>query len=69
MQRDPRALEAWTRTIRAEHKEKHAWTAQFLGAYVPRLYGRTPEQVLAADVTLDDAQLATAKTYRYPSWR
>ena len=38
-QRDPRALEAWSRTIRVEHKEKRAWTVQFLGAYV-RYSGR-----------------------------
>lgn len=66
--RDPRSLEAWARTIRVEHKEKRAWTVQFLGAYVPRLYARTTEQILTADVTHEDAQLATARMYRYPSW-
>jgi hypothetical protein len=66
--RDPRSLEAWARTIRVEHQEKRVWTAQFLGAYVPRFYARTTEQVIAADVTLEDAQLATARMYRYPSW-
>jgi len=66
--RDPRSLEAWARTIRVEHKEKRVWTVQFLGAYVPRFYGRTTEQIIAAEVTLEDAQLATARMYRYPSW-
>jgi hypothetical protein len=66
--RDPRSLEAWARTIRVEHKEKRVWTVQFLGAYVPRFYGRTTEQIIGAEVTLEDAQLATARMYRYPSW-
>jgi hypothetical protein len=66
--RDPRSLEAWARTIRVEHREQRVWTVQFLGAYVPRFYGRTTEQILAADVTLEEAQLATARMYRYPSW-
>ena len=66
--RSPKALEAWARTIQAEHRDKRAWTVQFLAAYVPRFYGRTAEQILASEVTLDDAQLATARMYRYPSW-
>jgi hypothetical protein len=68
LHRDPRSLEAWSRTMRVEHKEKRAWTVQFLGAYVPRFYGRSTEEILAADVTVEDAQLATARMYRYPSW-
>lgn len=66
--RDPNALEAWARTIQAEHRDKRAWTVQFLSAYVPRFYGRTVEEVFASEVTIDDAKLATARMYRYPSW-
>jgi hypothetical protein len=66
--RDPKALEAWARTIQVEHKDKRSWTVQFLGAYVPRFYGRAVEQILASEVTTEDAKLATARMYRYPSW-
>jgi hypothetical protein len=60
--------ESWARTLIVEHKEKRPWTVRFFGAYVPRFYGRTADQILASDVTVDDAQLATARMYRYPSW-
>jgi hypothetical protein len=60
--------ESWARTIVAEHRDKRAWTVQYLTAYVPRFYGRTVEQVFGSEVTLDDARLATARMYRYPSW-
>jgi hypothetical protein len=67
-QHDPRSLENWAQTIHAEHKDKRLWTAQSLGAYVPRLYGKTTEEIFAAEVTLDEAKLAAARMYRYPSW-
>ena len=67
-QRDPSALEAWARTLKAEHTDKRAWTVQFLSAYVPRFYGRTAEAILASDVTIDDAKLAAARMHRFPSW-
>ena len=60
--------EAWARTLIVEHKEKRPWTTRFLGAYVPRFFARTSEQILASEVTVDDARLATARMYRYPSW-
>src|SRR5688500_5813074 len=60
--------EAWARTLIVEHKEKRSWTARFFGAYVPRFYARTTEQILASEVTVDDAKLATARMYRYASW-
>ena len=66
--RDPNSLEAWARTIRAEHKDKRPWTVQFLGAYVPRFYGRTTEEIIAAEVTREEEQLQTARVYLYPSW-
>jgi hypothetical protein len=66
--RNPTSDESWARTIVAEHKDRRAWTVQFLTTYVPRFHGRSAEQVLAAEVTLDDAKLATARMHRYPSW-
>jgi len=60
--------EAWARTIMAEHRDRRAWTAQCLTAYVPRFYGRTLDWVFASDVTIEDAQLASARMNRYPSW-
>ena len=59
------SLEAWARTIQAEHKDKRAWTVQFLTAYVPRFHGRGADQVLASEVTNDDARLATARMHRF----
>ena len=63
-----KSLESWARTIIAEHKDRRSWTAQFLGAYVPRFVGRMTEQIFATPVTEDDARLATARMYRYASW-
>lgn len=60
--------EAWARTLMAEHRDKRAWTVQFLSGYVPRFYGRTADQILSSEVTVDDAKLATARMHRYPSW-
>ena len=42
--------------------------AQFFATFVPRLYGRTLQQMLAAEVTLDEARLVHARMNRYPSW-
>ena len=64
----PSQNEAWARTIVAEHRDKRSWTVQFLTAYVPRFHGRTVDHVFASEVTLDEAKLATARMYRYPSW-
>jgi hypothetical protein len=66
--RSPRSDESWARTIVAEHKDRRAWTVQFLTAYVPRFHGRSTEQVFGSEVTLEDAKLATARMHRYPSW-
>jgi hypothetical protein len=60
--------EAWARTLIVEHKEQRLWTIPFLTRYVPRFYGRTPDQVFASEVTVNDARLATARMHRYPSW-
>ena len=62
------AHESWSRTIQADHKAARRWVVQYLSAYVPRFYGRSDEQVLASEVTIDDARLATARMSRYPSW-
>jgi hypothetical protein len=40
----------------------------FFASFVPRLYGRSVDQVLAADVTIDDARLVQARMHLYPSW-
>jgi hypothetical protein len=62
------SLESWAGTILADHKQRRMWVASYFSAYVPRFHGRSPEQVLASQVTSDDAKLATARMYRYPSW-
>ena len=60
--------ESWARTIMADHKAGRRWPMEYLTAYVPRFHGRSTEQVLASEVTMDDAKLATARMNRYPSW-
>ena len=62
------SLESWARTILADHKAGRRWHMEFLSAYVPRFHGRSAEQILASEVTMDDAKLATARMHRYPSW-
>lgn len=67
----PRAMEfaeSRARSLLAQHSRKSAWAAETLASFVPRLYGRTPGEVLVTEVTIDDARLATARLNRFPSW-
>lgn len=60
--------ESWARSIIAGHRRRSEMTAQCLAAFVPRLFGRTVEEVFASDVSEDEARLVVARMNRYPSW-
>ncbi len=50
------------------HRAHNPGIAQFLGTFVPRLYGATTEEILASDVTIADARLVAPRQYLCPSW-
>ena len=50
------------------HKHGWAWTARQLAAYVPRFVGQSIAEVLAADVTLDDAKMVVVRMRHCTSW-
>ncbi len=62
------ANEMWARGIIAKQRNCRNEAAQILAAFVPRFYGRSNEEVFAAEVTIEDAYLVQARLNRYPSW-
>ena len=54
-------------SLLAQHRNRRP-SAMFFATFVPRFYGRGLEEVLAAEVTMDDARLVHARMHRYPSW-
>jgi hypothetical protein len=66
---NPRAVyDANVRSLLAEHRERGAVAARALAAYVPRFYGMRPDDVFARAVGEDDARLAVARGFGFPSW-
>ena len=63
-----RSYESMVRALIAEHRDKRVWTANSLAAYVPRFYGMRTDDVFALEVGEDDARLAVARQYGFPSW-
>lgn len=62
------SYEGWVRTILAEHSEGRAWAARALAGFVPKFYGQSIDEVLAATVTVEDAQLTVAREHHCTSW-
>lgn len=62
------SLDASVRSLIDEHRDRRAWTGRVLAAYVPRFYGKHADEIFASAVTEDDARLATARIYGFPSW-
>ena len=60
--------DGWVRSLLVEHRQRRAWSAHALAAYVPRFYGMRTNDVFAATPTEDEARLAVARTYGYSSW-
>ncbi|MGH7469836.1 MAG: hypothetical protein ACRENP_17955, partial [Longimicrobiales bacterium] len=50
------------------HERRDPFGARFFGAYVPRLYGLTLDEVLAAPVSIEDARLVVAREEQFPNW-
>ena len=63
-----RFLDAQVRSLLAQHRAGEATAGRLLAAYVPRCYGLRPDAALATAVTEDDARLAVARQYGFPSW-
>ncbi|HEU4720942.1 MAG TPA: Clp protease N-terminal domain-containing protein [Gemmatimonadaceae bacterium] len=62
------SLEAEVRNFVTAHGARSARVGRTLAAYVPRFYGLSPDQALAAPITDADARLAVARRYGAPSW-
>jgi hypothetical protein len=63
----PERHERAAERLLAQHRHRGP-AAQFFATFVPRFHGRDLQEVLAAEVTIDDARLVHARMYRYPSW-
>lgn len=67
----PMSREQWERTAKSllsRHKARQKMAGRTLAAFVPRLYGMTPQEVLDVAVSEADAQLAIAREAGQPSW-
>lgn len=61
--------EASVRGLLAAHRERRrTWSGRALASYVPRFYGMPVDDVFASTITEDDALLAVARMYGFPSW-
>jgi hypothetical protein len=50
------------------HQRRDSYTGRSLGAFVPRFYGATLDEIFASTISIDDAQLAIAREEGFPSW-
>lgn len=60
--------EGWPETLLAEHRDKRGWTALQIGAFVPRFYGASVEEIFASEITLEEARLVVAREYGFANW-
>src|SRR6185503_8556109 len=56
------------RGLLVEHRGRRQWAGRALASYVPRFYGVPVDEVFASTVSEDEARLATARRYGFPSW-
>ena len=61
-------LDAQVRGLLARHRAGDATAGRMLAAYVPRFYGLRQDTALTAGATEDDARLAVARVFGFPSW-
>ncbi len=61
-------LDESVRGLLARHRNWRIVAARQLAAYVPQFYGMRLDDVFVSVVTEDDARLAVARGYGYPSW-
>jgi hypothetical protein len=60
--------ESVARSLIAEHGQRRGVAGRAFAAYVPRLYGKSLDEVFAAEVSEAEARLATARMYGFQSW-
>lgn len=66
-----RSREEWEGAVRSllvRHKARQKRAGRVVAAFVPRLYGMTPQEALDATINEADAQLAVARETGQPSW-
>ena len=63
-----RHAELAVRGILAGHRNRRPIVGQFLVEFVPRFSGMSVDQVLASEITVEDARLVAARQMRCPSW-
>src|SRR5688572_8409970 len=66
--RSPDFYETFVRSLVAEHGNRRNSAGRALAAYVPRFYGWHLDEVFASTITEDDARLAVARQYGFPTW-
>ena len=64
-----RRHESSLRWIMRGFKGQLPWVAAALGRFVPRFHGRSATDILASEITEDDARLVAARMNRFPSWQ
>lgn len=54
--------------IKHGFRNRLPWAAAALSRFVPRFHGRSATEIFGAELTDDDARLASARNNRFPSW-
>jgi hypothetical protein len=62
------SYEGRAQAVIRDHRNRLAWTAAMLSAYVPRFYGMRDDEVFAQNLKEDDARLVTARMQGAPTW-
>lgn len=62
------AYERTVRSLLAGHGAQHAWAGHMAAAYIPRFFGLRSPDVFASPLTEDEARLAVARQFGFPSW-
>jgi hypothetical protein len=68
MSSPPEHLERQAQSLIAEHQRGSRAGASMFSRYVPRFLGASAEEVLAAQVTMDDARLTLARQHLCANW-
>lgn len=56
------------RSLLGSHRSRRGFAGNVLAAYIPRFYGKSVDEIHAAEVKEEEARLATARMYGCPSW-
>lgn len=66
--KSPELLQQHVQSLLDAQRAGKMRAARELAAYVPRFYGSKASDILSAEITEDDARLAVARGFGYPSW-